>query len=92
MGPESKVEYAWKDGNFIVNFSNVLAVVYDTDYAPVSFHISLSPTGDIEIFYDDYVAADFFQQGSTLFCGINAFHNKGKRIRVKSLLKYKPCH
>ncbi len=71
MGPESKVEYAWKDGNFIVNFSNVLAVVYDTDYAPVSFHISLSPTGDIEIFYDDYVAADFFQQGSTLFCGIN---------------------
>lgn len=54
-----------------MNFSNVLAVVYDTDYAPVSFHISLSPTGDIEIFYDDYVAADFFQQGSTLFCGIN---------------------
>lgn len=71
MGPGSKVEYAWKDGNFVVNFSNVLALVYDKDYTPVSFHMSLSPTGDISIYYDDYVADMLFQQGSTLFCGIN---------------------
>ncbi|MDE7115140.1 MAG: choice-of-anchor D domain-containing protein, partial [Muribaculaceae bacterium] len=71
MGPDSKVEYAWKDGNFVVNFSNVLALVYDKDYAPVSFHMTLAPTGDISIFYDDYVAENFFQSGSNLFCGIN---------------------
>lgn len=71
MGPESRVEYAWKDGNFVVNFKNVLAVVYDKEYAPVSFHITLGGNGDIGIFYDDYEPSMFFQNGSTLFCGIN---------------------
>ncbi len=71
MGPESKVEYGWKDGNFVVNFTNVLALVYDTEYAPASFHMSLAPSGDIEIFYDDYNGEMLFQSGSTLFCGIN---------------------
>lgn len=71
MGPESKVEYAWKDGKFVINFTNVLALVYDQDYAPMSFHMSLSPTGDIELFYDDYENYGFFQEGSSLFCGIN---------------------
>lgn len=71
MSPESKVEYALKDGKFVVNFSNVLAVVYDLDYAPVSFHMALSPNGDVEIFYDEYNPDNYFQAGSTLFCGIN---------------------
>lgn len=71
MGPESRIEYGWKDGNFVVNFKNVLAPVYNTDYAPVSFHVQLSPSGDIEMHYDDYVALNFFQSGSSLFCGIN---------------------
>lgn len=71
MGPDSKVEYGLKDGKFTVNFANVLAVVYDQEYAPVSFHLTLSPNGDVEIFYDDYDPMMVFQNGSTLFCGIN---------------------
>ena len=71
MGPESKVEYAKVNGEFVVSFKNVLAVVYGSEYAPVSFRIILSPNGDIRILYDDYDAPSFFQEGSTLFCGIN---------------------
>ncbi len=71
MGPNSRVEYAKSDGKFIVKFVNVLATVYDQEYMPVSYHLTLSGNGDIEIFYDDYEAAALFQSGSTLFCGIN---------------------
>lgn len=71
MGPDSHVEYGSADGKFVVNFRNVLAVVYGSDYAPMSFRIVLSPNGDIEMYYDDYEAMNFFQEGSTLFCGIN---------------------
>ena len=71
MGPDSHVEYGTADGKFVVNFRNVLGLVYASDYAPVSFRIVLSPNGDIEMFYDDYEAMNFFQGGSTLFCGIN---------------------
>lgn len=71
MNPDSKVEYAMVDGKFMVNFSNVLAVVYDKEYIPVSFRIALSSNGDIEIFYDDYDPNTVFQSGSTMFCGIN---------------------
>lgn len=71
MGPQSRVEYSKADGKFVVKFINVLAVVYDNDYIPVSFHIALSGTGDIEIHYDDYMADAVFQQGVGLFCGIN---------------------
>ena len=76
FGPNSKVSYAKQDGKFVVNFSNVLAVKYDVETTPVSFHIALSANGDIEIFYDDYERMDdmgnslLFQEGSTLFCGI----------------------
>ena len=76
FGPNSKVSYAKQDGKFVVNYSNVLAVKYDVETSPISFHIALSANGDIEIFYDDYVAMDdmgnslLFQDGSTLFCGI----------------------
>ena len=69
--PQSKVEYAKQDGKFVVNFSNVEATVYDTETIPVSFRIILSANGDIEIYYDDITAEYTFQDGSTLFCGIN---------------------
>ena len=71
MGPASKVEYAKTDGKFVVNFENVLAPVYDTDYTPVSFRLMLSPNGDIEMYYDDYDSYGVFQEGSGLFCAIN---------------------
>lgn len=71
FGPESKVEYAKKDGKFVVNYSNVKALVYDQDYTPISFRIVLSSNGDIEVYYDSYEAASLFQSGSTLYCGIH---------------------
>ena len=71
MTPESKVEYAKQDGKFVVNFSNVMAVVYAQDYTPVSFHMSLSPNGDVEIFYDDYEPMNVFEEGANLFVGVN---------------------
>lgn len=71
FGPDSKVEYAKADGKFVVRFTDVLAVVYDTDYTPVSFRITLSGNGDIEIFYDNIDSSGLFQEGSTLYLGIN---------------------
>lgn len=71
MSPESRVQYSRRDGKFVVDFSNVLARVYESEFIPVSFRIVLSSNGDIEIFYDDYDASAVFQGGSSLFCGIN---------------------
>lgn len=70
LNSNSKIEYAKQDGKFVINFSNVLALVYDQEYTPISFRIMLSANGDIEIFYDNYNASELFQSGSTLFCGI----------------------
>ncbi len=70
MGPNSHIEYAKADGKFVVKFVDVLAPVYDKDYLPVSYHMTLASNGDIEIFYDDYTPEAMFQSGSTLFCGI----------------------
>ncbi|TGX83156.1 choice-of-anchor D domain-containing protein [Palleniella muris] len=70
MAPESKVEYGKKDGKFVINFKNVLALVYDKDYAPISFHMTLAPDGSVEIFYDEYNPGNMFQSGSSLYCGI----------------------
>jgi len=71
FGPKSHIEYAKADGKFVVKFVDVLALVYDQEYMPVSYHMTLASNGDIEIFYDDYTAEMLFQSGSTLFCGIN---------------------
>ena len=70
--PNSKIEYAKQDGKFVVKYTNVLGLVYDTEYAPISFHIALSANGDIEVYYDSYDPAEFnlYQGGSTLYCGI----------------------
>lgn len=70
MSPQSKVEYAKQDGKFVVKYTDVLALVYDQEYTPISFRIALSSNGDIEIFYDSYEAMMLFQEGSTLYCGI----------------------
>lgn len=70
VSPDTRIEYAKADGKFVVKYSNVLALVYDNDYIPVSFHIALSSNGDIEIFYDDYNPDVVFTQGSGLFCAI----------------------
>lgn len=70
MNPSSKVLYAKQDGKFVVKFVNVLASVYASEYIPVSFHMTLSANGDIEMFYDDYNPESVFQSGSGLFCGI----------------------
>ena len=70
MGPQSKIEYAKQDGKFVVKYTDVLALVYDQEYTPISFRIALSSNGDIEIFYDSYDAMTLFQEGSTLYCGI----------------------
>ena len=71
IAPDSKIQYSRRDGKFVVSFSNVLALVYDSEYTPISFRIELSSNGDIEIFYDVYDPSMLFQAGSTLFCGIN---------------------
>lgn len=73
LGPNSKIEYGIQNGKFVVNYSNVLALVYDQEYTPVSFRIALSTNGDIEIFYDSYdpMSMSLFQDGSTLYCGIH---------------------
>ena len=70
MSPQSKIEYAKQDGKFVVKYTDVLALVYDQEYTPISFRIALSSNGDIEIFYDSYEASTLFQEGSTLYCGI----------------------
>lgn len=73
MGPNSKIEYGTKDGKFVVNFKDVLGLDSNggDSYTTISFHMTLSPSGDIEIFYDDYYYSNMFQAGHDLFCGIN---------------------
>ena len=71
LAPDSKIEYAKQDGKFVVNFSNVLVLVYDQQYMPASFRIELSANGDIAMYYDNYDGPSTFQSGSTLFCAIN---------------------
>lgn len=71
MGADSHVSYAKRDGKLVISFSNVLAVVYDQDYTPVSFHIVLSSNGDIEFYYDDYDPMMVFNQGRPLYVGVS---------------------
>lgn len=71
MAANSRVEYARQDGKFVVKFTDVMGLVYDTDYTPISFHMTLSSNGDVEIFYDNYDPWSLFQSGSTLFVGLN---------------------
>lgn len=73
IAPDTKIEYAKKDGKFFVNFKNAMAVVYDKEYTPISFHMALSPNGDVEFYYDNYDGMRLFGSGRNLFVGINDF-------------------
>lgn len=71
INPEiSRVEYSRQDGKFVVNFKNVMVVVYGDESRPASFHIVLSPNGDIDIAFDDYDPTLVFQEGKNLWVGI----------------------
>lgn len=70
FSPESSISYAKQDGKFVIEFKNVMGLVYDQDYTPISFRIMLSSNGDIEMYYDNYPCENMFQEGSTLYCGI----------------------
>lgn len=84
MDASSRVEYAKSDGKFIINFSNVLAPVYGNDYIPVSFHMSLSPDGEVYMSYDDYDPSKVFQQGSGLFIALNDVPEKDPMVITSS--------
>lgn len=71
FGPNSKIEYAKQDGKFTVRFKDVMALMHGGEYTPVSFRMSISSNGDIEIFYDDINPSGLFQQGAGLFIGVN---------------------
>lgn len=71
IGPDTRIEYAKADGKFVVKYKDVLCTVYGDELTPISFHLTLSSNGDIEIFYDNYDHEVVFQNGSGLFCGIN---------------------
>jgi subtilisin family serine protease len=71
VGPNTKIEYGKRDGKFVVNYKDILACVYDKQYTPISFHMTLSSSGDIEIFYDDYDNSAVFSNGRGLYIGIN---------------------
>lgn len=71
FGANSQIKYAKQDGKFIVSYENVLGLVYESQNKPISFRIVLSRNGDVEMYYDDYIADDMFQDGSTLFCGLS---------------------
>ena len=73
VGPQTKIQYAKQSGKFIVNFENVLVTVYDKDKTAISYHMAISPNGDIEIYYDNYDPWSVFQNGSGLYCGISDF-------------------
>lgn len=73
IAPDTKIEYAKKDGKFVVNFSNAKAAVYDSEYTTISFHMALSPNGDVEFYYDNYDGAMLFGGGQNLFVGVNDF-------------------
>lgn len=70
LAPDSKIDYAYQDGKFYVKYTNVLALVQFGEYTPVSFHMSLSPNGDIEFFYDDIYPYMLFQGGQNIFVAI----------------------
>lgn len=69
----SKVTYGQQDGKFVVKFKDVATPGTNGggDITPISFHISLSPDGTIELFYDDYNPAMVWGNGSYIYAGIS---------------------
>ena len=71
MGSNSKVSYGHKDGKFVVKYHNVqLAQMGGWGTTTVSFHMSLSPNGDVAAYYDDYTPENVFDGGFDIFVGV----------------------
>lgn len=78
FGADSKVTYGRQDGKFTVKFKNVLSPSEDggDNYVPISFHMSLSADGSVEVYYDDYDASKQFgpygySGGAYVFIGVS---------------------
>lgn len=85
IGPQTKISYAKQSGKFIVNFENVVVPVYDKDRTTISYHMAISPNGDIEIYYDNYDPASVFHSGAGLYCGISDFGSDPLSITYQGL-------
>ena len=72
MSGNSKVSYGHKDGKFVVKFKDVqLAMAGGWGTTTVSFHMTLSPNGDIATYYDDYAPENVFDEGHDIFVGVS---------------------
>ena len=72
MGGNSKVTYGHKDGKFVVKFKNVqLSMNGGWGTTTASFHMTLSPNGDIATYYDDYTPENVFDEGHDIFVGVS---------------------
>ena len=72
MGGDSKVTYGHKDGKFVVKFQNVVVPQQGGwGVTTASFHMTLSPDGSIESFYDDYTPESVFDEGHDIFVGVS---------------------
>lgn len=73
MSANSKVSCGHQNGKFTVKFKNVVTAGVNGggDIIPISFHISLSPDGTIELFYDDYNPLTVWGGGSYLYAGVS---------------------
>ncbi len=70
MSANSKVSYGHKDGKFVVKYKDVYTVGQEGNSVPVSFHMTLSPDGSVEVFYDDYEPTNMRDNGRLLYIGM----------------------
>lgn len=70
IGANTKISYGRQDGKFTIKYKDVLAPVYDDEYTPISFHMSLVADGSIEVYYDDYDRMNTFNEGADVFIGV----------------------
>lgn len=70
IGANTKISYGRQDGKFTIKYKDVLAPVYDDEYTPISFHMSLVADGSIEVYYDDYNRMNTFNEGADVFIGV----------------------
>ena len=72
MGGDSKVSYGHKDGKFVVKYQNVVVPqLGGWGVTTVSYHMTLSPNGDVAVYYDDYTPANVFEGGAAIFVGVS---------------------
>ncbi len=67
----TRILYSSQPDRFSVYFSNVsVSDTYGDGTFSISFHISLLPDGNVEIYYDKYNAKRNMAEGRNLFCGV----------------------